>query len=137
MYQREKFAFALLSLRPTLDARAGDYTVSDDGSGPRINSWNRPDLIPPTQQEIESVDTDQFYDGPESVTPRQARLALLGAGLLNQVEAMVEQSGGATKITWEYATEINRQDPLITGIGNALGLTEEQINALFINASSL
>ncbi len=71
------------------------------------------------------------------VTPRQARLALLGAGLLDQVEAMVEQAGGATKITWEYATEINRQDQLITGIGGALGLTEEQIDALFTSAASL
>lgn len=72
-----------------------------------------------------------------SVTPRQARLALLVAGLLDQVDAAVTTAGGATKITWDYATEINRNDPLITSIGAALGLTSAQIDALFAHAATL
>lgn len=80
---------------------------------------------------------DQPSIVPQVVTPRQARLALLGAGLLDQVEAAVEAAGGATKITWEYATEILRHDPLIVSIGSALGLTSEQIDALFRSASQL
>lgn len=74
---------------------------------------------------------------PPTVTPRQARLALLGANLLDQVEATVNAAGGATKITWDYATEINRTDHLIVGIGASLSLTSEQIDDLFRQASTL
>lgn len=71
-----------------------------------------------------------------SVTPRQARLALLGAGLLDQVEAAVKTAGGATQITWDYATQINRNDPLIATIAIGLNLTSAQIDALFKDAAA-
>lgn len=71
-----------------------------------------------------------------SVTPRQARLALLAAGLLDQVEATVKAAGGATQIAWDYATEINRTDPLIASIGSGLSLSDAQIDALFRYASA-
>lgn len=71
------------------------------------------------------------------VTPRQARLALLAAGLLPQVQAAVDAANGATKITWEYASEIDRNDPLIATLGLALGLTDAQIDALFETAATL
>jgi hypothetical protein len=74
---------------------------------------------------------------PMTVTPRQARLALLGAGLLDDVETAVNAAGGATKITWDYATEVNRTDPLIIAIGASLSLTSLQIDDLFRQASTL
>lgn len=72
-----------------------------------------------------------------SVTPRQARLALLGAGLLDQVTAAVNAAGGATLITWEYASSFDRHDPLIAQIGASLSMTDAQIDALFLTASTL
>jgi hypothetical protein len=72
-----------------------------------------------------------------SVTPRQARLALLAAGLLDKVESAVAAAGGATKITWDYATAVNRDDPMIASIGSALSLTSAQIDALFTQAAIL
>ena len=72
-----------------------------------------------------------------SVTPRQARLALLAAGLLDQVQSAVDVAGGATKITWEYATEFDRNDPLIITFGTSLNLTSAQIDALFVQAATL
>jgi hypothetical protein len=82
------------------------------------------------------------YDAPRapgtlSVTPRQARLALLGAGLLPQVEAAVATASPETQITWEFAGVINRDDPLITNLAAALGLSPVQIDALFTTASTL
>lgn len=71
-----------------------------------------------------------------TVTPRQARLALLEAGLLDAVETAVNTAGGATKIAWDYATEIYRGDPLIDAIGTALNVSEEQKDALFERAAS-
>ena len=72
---------------------------------------------------------------PQTVTPRQARLGLLSMGLLDQVGVAVEQAGSAAKITWEYATTIDRTDALVNDLGAALGLTTEQIDDLFRQAS--
>jgi hypothetical protein len=73
----------------------------------------------------------------QSVTPRQARLALLAAGLLPSVENAVKAAGGATQITWEYATEIDRNSEMITTLGASLGLSSAAIDLLFKQAASL
>jgi hypothetical protein len=72
-----------------------------------------------------------------SVTPRQARLALLSAGLLDAAQAAVDAADPATKITWEYASVFEREDPMILAIGAGLGLTSEQIDTLFTNAAGI
>jgi hypothetical protein len=71
------------------------------------------------------------------VTPRQARLALLQAGKLGQVNQAINQLDEATKVTWEYATEINRTDPLIVSLGASLGMTPLEIDNLFALARTL
>jgi len=53
------------------------------------------------------------------------------------VQASVDAAGGETKITWDYATEFLRTDPLIASIGTSLGLTDEQIDVLFRYAAKL
>jgi len=72
---------------------------------------------------------------PQSVTARQARLGLLGAGLLDDVEAALASlegpQGRAARIEWEYALEIRRDSPLIAALAPALGLTGEQVDDLF------
>jgi hypothetical protein len=74
---------------------------------------------------------------PQSVTPRQARLALNAAGLLAQVNTAINAADQATQIAWNYASEIRRTDPLITTLGTTLNLTSAQIDALFQQASLL
>jgi hypothetical protein len=74
---------------------------------------------------------------PQSVTPRQARLAIEAAGLTAQVEAAVEAAGPTAKITWDYALEIRRDDPLLASLAQAVGLTGEQLDALFVQAAKL
>lgn len=71
------------------------------------------------------------------VTPRQARLALYVFGLLEKVEAAVAAEGGTTKIAWDYATQIDRTDPLVTALSSALGITDEQLDDLFALAATL
>lgn len=73
-----------------------------------------------------------------AVTARQARLALLQAGLLAHVEVAVAGSPDpAVAVEWEYATTIERDSPLVASIGGALGMTEQQIDGLFEAAASL
>ncbi len=78
---------------------------------------------------------------PPTVTMRQARLALLGAGVLSQVEgainALPEPQRTAAKITWEYSTEVHRHNGLVSQMAPALGMTAAQIDALFTTAATL
>lgn len=74
---------------------------------------------------------------PETITPRQCRLVLLQQGLLSQVEAMIAQQDEATRITWEYATEFRRNDPLLNQLSVNLNLTQGQIDQFFIAAAQL
>lgn len=78
---------------------------------------------------------------PRAVTMRQARLALLGAGKLAQVDAaidaMSEPTRTAARIEWEYSGEVQRHNGFVAALGPALGLTSEQIDALFIAAQAL
>ena len=76
---------------------------------------------------------------PQAVTQRQARLALLAAGLLAAVQPALDSLPSpqreAAQIEWDWASTIKRDSPLIVSVGAALGLTDEQIDALFIAAA--
>jgi hypothetical protein len=78
---------------------------------------------------------------PESVTPRQARLALHAIGKLsdveNALESLSEPEKTAAKIEWEYATAIERYSPLVLALTPALGLSEDDMDQLFIQAATL
>jgi hypothetical protein len=73
---------------------------------------------------------------PQSITPRQARLKLLEVGLLDELEAVIT-TNRSWQIEWEYATEVKRDSLLIDAIATQAGLTSEQIDQMFIEASTL
>lgn len=78
---------------------------------------------------------------PDSVTMRQARRALLQAGLLATVNAAVAAmpgaEGEAARIDWEFSATVERQRPLVQALTGALGLSEAQLDALFVVAAAL
>ena len=78
---------------------------------------------------------------PQSVTMRQARLALLGAGLLSTVNTAVASmpgaAGEAARIEWEYSGEVHRNKALVQALAPVLGLNDAQLDTLFINAAAL
>lgn len=74
---------------------------------------------------------------PISVTPRQVRLVLLAQGLLATVEGMIASQDEATQITWKYASEFRRDDPLLNQLAANLNLTQQQIDDFFIEAAAL
>jgi hypothetical protein len=78
---------------------------------------------------------------PKEVTMRQARLALLQAGLLDKVTAaiagMPSPQKQAAEIEWEYSNPLKRSQPLVTQLGAALGMDTSQLDALFLTASTL
>lgn len=79
---------------------------------------------------------------PASVTMRQARLALLGAGLLDDVDTAIasipdETTRRAAQIEWEFSNEVQRNNSFTALLGAGLGLGPEQVDALFIQAAAL
>ena len=74
---------------------------------------------------------------PQQVTMRQARLALLGAGLLDDVEAVIIAAGREAQIQWEYASVVERSNPVIAVVQQQQGFTDAQIDDLFREAAKL
>lgn len=115
------------------------------GLSPLIKAWleENPDFPidpyvppePPTPEEVRA------HMPPLSA--RQLRLGLLAAGISpSQVSATIgEMPAGPDKdkaqIEWEYATTFNRMYPLVATVGAALGLTETQIDDMWLAALSL
>ena len=75
---------------------------------------------------------------PSLATMRQARLALLQAGLLATIDAAIANgSDEAMKIEWEYATSIERNWSSLIALTTAMGMTSTQLDDLFLLASTL
>ena len=74
---------------------------------------------------------------PYKISIRQAKLALLGAGLLDDIENAMASADRSVQISWEYATEFERDNPLILYFQSSLNLSKEQVDNLFIQAKGL
>lgn len=79
---------------------------------------------------------------PRSVSMRQARLALLGADLLDDVDAAIAAIADtvqrrAAQIEWEYAQTVDRDSQFVQTLVQQLSLTSEQTDELFLAASKL
>lgn len=120
-------------------------------------TWGQTPSLPnplflPNETQIHCAELNVEYDGyklvewemteapvvvPGSVTPRQVRLLLLQQDLLDQVETLIAQRDRASQITWAYALEFHRNDPLLLALATDLNLTSEEIDQFFIAAAQL
>ncbi|KPU91159.1 hypothetical protein [Variovorax paradoxus] len=78
---------------------------------------------------------------PSVVSMRQARLALLDAGLLSSVEQAIAALDGQEKqraqIEWDYASTVDRASPFMQTLAGAIGLDVGALDALFTAAAAL
>lgn len=74
---------------------------------------------------------------PQQVTMRQARLALLNAGLLDDVEVVIAADGREAQLEWEYAAVVDRSNPAVAAVQQQEALTDAQIDDLFREAAKL
>lgn len=75
---------------------------------------------------------------PQALTPRQIRMQLTKEGLRQQVEDTVANSNDyALKDWWEYSLDYKRDNPILIDMAAQLGLTDEQLDEMFIEASKL
>ena len=79
---------------------------------------------------------------PEVITPRQAKIALLQAGLLDDVEAAIaaipdETTRRIAQVDWADAQEVRRDWPLLVQMAGQMGLTDTQVDELFRAGASV
>lgn len=91
---------------------------------------------------LESADLTPPPAVPHSVTRRQARQALLLAGLLDMVQPAIDAIPSPTaraivEIEWNDSLHFERDRPALIGLATALGMTSAQLDQFFITASKL
>ncbi|MDD2267650.1 hypothetical protein [Sulfuricurvum sp.] len=75
---------------------------------------------------------------PQSLTPRQIRKVLTDSGMRQAVEDMVKNSTDFDlKDWWEYSLDYERTHPKLIEAAYTLGLTDAQIDTMFIMGASL
>jgi hypothetical protein len=80
---------------------------------------------------------------PKSITPAQARVWLISAGIsLDSVGAMLDAIPDATqraiaKAKWEYGLIVLRNDPIVEALGQQLGLSSSLLDDAFVAASKI
>jgi len=111
-------------------------TVTQRTGQPWLRAW---DVIALTPAEIEAAQKARV---PQSVTRRQARQALLLAGLLDNVQPAIDSIAdpvqrSMAQIEWDDSQQFERKRPLLISLAAALGLGEEALDNLFIQAAQL
>lgn len=114
------------------DAGDGYYQI-DIQEGEPLPEWTKA-LTPCAVQAPVAV-----VSVPPVVSRFQARAALHLAGLLDDVEALMSapDTPALAKLAWADAMEFERQSPTIAALAGAVGLTEQDIDALFVTAAGI
>ena len=81
--------------------------------------------------------TSEAPSTPSSLSPRQLRLVLDYAGLLDQVDAFAAKQERAVQLSWQWATEFRRDDQLLNTMAENMGITQDQIDAMFVEGATL
>ena len=111
-------------------------TATQRTGQPWLRGW---DVIALTPAEIEAAQKARV---PQTVTRRQARQALLLAGLLDNVQPAIDSIAdpvqrSMAQIEWDDSQQFERERPLLIALAAALGLGEEALDNLFIQAAQL
>jgi len=76
-----------------------------------------------------------------AVTQKQIRRSLILSGLSpnlidNAISAMLSPYRELAEVEWNYTVTFERDNPLVVDVASALGLPVEQVNAVWLLASS-
>ena len=107
------------------------YTFESEEQGKQLLNYDEELGYQPEFEVIKQV--------PEKISAVDGLLLLDESGLLDQVELYInsDQASRAEKIIYQRELNWYRNDALVTGLGTMLGLTDDQIDDLFIQASQL
>lgn len=107
-----------------------EYRVADAVPGYRVSGGA---VVPPPPREVPIEERRKAM----VCSAFQAKAALLEARLLPTVEAAVANSSAFVELAWNEAVEFRRNSPTIAALQGTVGLTDEQIDALFIAAMQI
>lgn len=87
-----------------------------------------------TESEIQ-----EFNQVPAILSSYQAKLALFNAGLLDSVQSLIDHPDTPTniKLAWQEGLSFRRDNPMIAMIATQMGLTESDVDDLFIAGGQL
>ena len=83
-------------------------------------------VLQPTHEQVDVL----------QVSPRQIRLALNELGLREMVESAVSASSIDVQDAWNYASLIQRNDPMLINMMQINGISEDVVNQVFLVAST-
>lgn len=90
---------------------------------------------------VRSLTTEELKSRiPQSITKRQARQELIEAGLIGAVEAAIDAIQDPTQKAlmfswWNDSQTYDRDNPELITMAASIGLTEEQLDSMFLSAS--
>jgi len=112
----------------------GGWVRLPDGSvfSPAYDGWSSGAYsLAPTPFVPDAPPTLEEERAAMKVSRLQARVALLQAGLLPQVEAAVAAADPIIQMAWANAIEFRRFSPTILALSAQIGLTDTQLDNLF------
>lgn len=77
-----------------------------------------------------------FVKIPQEVSVIQAKLAIIDAGLMPDVEAFISTLSAREWLYWNTSLSFKRDHPMIEKARIALGITKQQIDDLFLLAEN-
>ncbi len=85
------------------------------------------------------IHQQRFDPVPQSITPFQAKAAILNNGLMPAVTTLMADPStpAITSLAWEEASEFRRDSPTISAMAAALGLNDAQIDQMFIDGAKI
>lgn len=91
------------------------------------------------EKDIEEIEREYM---PKCVSQRQLRTQLVLNGFdLNSVQLAInelsEPNKSIAQIAWDYAITFERDSPLLMCLATNLGLTQNEVDTIFLNASKL
>lgn len=111
---------------------------------PKASQWT---LLPPRPSDDAQWSGSEWIvpppSIPASISARQIRLWLVRNGIsLAAVDAAIDAITDAVtrdsvKVEWEYAPYVERSHPMLVPLAAALGLTEQQVDQAFVEATAI
>ena len=145
---------ASIGVQPVEQATPGHNPITQSATelppalvgGKWVQQWEIVELFS-TQAEKDAaiaadIEAKRKASVPASVTRRQAKQALLLNGLLANVQPAIDAIPDAAQramiqIEWDDSQMFERYRPALIALGSALGLSDIQLDNLFIEASQL
>ena len=115
---------------PATELQIATIDGTDVIDGKRVIKWSVRDKT------AEEVEAERKASVPSQITPRQCRLQLLSLGLLDEVETMCN-ANREMQIWFEYSLDFQRSHEMVTAMGTQIGMSESDMDNLFIEASKL